>query len=197
MKNKFWKKVKVSHELVGDYDVNENGEIRKVIDSGFKYYKSSTNSRGYKHIGFMTKEDGRKFVTIHRIVALAFLPSIKGKDIINHKDGNRLNNHFTNLEWVNQSENLQHSKSITHNKRVKDFAEDEIKIIIIDYLTNNVTITSLCDKWNISRESLRTIINNKAKKLLTETEYELLRNKHLAVKTQKKISNKLLKDLEV
>lgn len=47
---------------------------------------------------------------IHRLVALAWisLPTT-GKPWINHKDGNKLNNHFSNLEWSSISDNIQHA----------------------------------------------------------------------------------------
>ncbi len=46
---------------------------------------------------------------VHRIVAKAFLPNPKGKKTVNHKDGNKLNNHVDNLEWASYSENMQHA----------------------------------------------------------------------------------------
>lgn len=48
--------------------------------------------------------------SVHRLVALAFLPPPKeGQTEINHKDGNKLNNVVTNLEWCSHSENEKHS----------------------------------------------------------------------------------------
>lgn len=48
--------------------------------------------------------------SVHRLVALAFLPSPKeGQNEINHKDGNKLNNVVTNLEWCNRGENEKHA----------------------------------------------------------------------------------------
>ena len=44
---------------------------------------------------------------IHRLVAQAFLPN--EKEQVNHKDGNKLNNHVDNLQWVTQSENMKHA----------------------------------------------------------------------------------------
>jgi hypothetical protein len=48
-------------------------------------------------------------LSIHRLVALAFCPKSEGKDVVNHKDGNRDNNRADNLEWVTQAENVQHA----------------------------------------------------------------------------------------
>lgn len=51
----------------------------------------------------------RRQKLVHRLVAEAFVPRIEGKNIVNHKDGNKMNNHYTNLEWCTQAENIAHS----------------------------------------------------------------------------------------
>ena len=53
----------------------------------------------------------KKFVTIHRLVALTFLPNPDNKRTVNHKDGNKLNNHVSNLEWATYQENNKHAIS--------------------------------------------------------------------------------------
>ena len=64
----------------------------------------------YEHVG-LEKSGIRKSYAISRLVATAFIPNPENKPQVNHKDGNRLNNHFSNLEWMTASENMQHSKS--------------------------------------------------------------------------------------
>ena len=62
----------------------------------------------YKFV--ILRKDGRSLqVMVHRLVALAFIPNPENKAEVNHKDGNKHNNHADNLEWVTRSENLLHS----------------------------------------------------------------------------------------
>lgn len=46
---------------------------------------------------------------IHRLVAETFIPKVKGKNTVNHIDGNKLNNSVDNLEWSNRHDQLQHA----------------------------------------------------------------------------------------
>jgi len=55
-------------------------------------------------------KNGQRFESrVHRIVAFAFLEKVEGKNEINHKDGNKLNNSIDNLEWCDRGENVRHS----------------------------------------------------------------------------------------
>ena len=53
---------------------------------------------GYLNIGLRNGK-GRFFRRVHQLVAKAFIENPNNYEVINHIDGNRTNNHFTNLEW--------------------------------------------------------------------------------------------------
>jgi hypothetical protein len=59
-----------------------------------------------------------KMFKISRVVAIHFVPKIDGKNIVNHKDGNKYNDKSNNLEWCTYSENSLHaiSKKLKVNK---------------------------------------------------------------------------------
>lgn len=84
--------------------VFENGDILNY--KGFNPF--TLDNDGYRMI-YMKDKMAR--YAVHRLVAETFVEN-KYPDIrkhINHKDGNKLNNHFSNLEWCTNAENLKHA----------------------------------------------------------------------------------------
>lgn len=65
------------------------------------------NSNAYRVT--LSKDGNTKRYLVHRLVATAFIDNPLNKPQVNHKDGNRLNNLYINLEWVTGSENMIHA----------------------------------------------------------------------------------------
>lgn len=95
---------------VGKYQVSNLGNVRSL-------HWNNTNqtriikpfcSSGYKRVCLFTKGKQKKFL-IHVLVAKVFIPNPYNKPIVNHIDGNKLNNQVSNLEWVTHSENVKHA----------------------------------------------------------------------------------------
>ena len=89
-----------------NYEITENGDVRnkktqRVLTGGI-------NNRGYKTV-HIKHSDKPEFV--HRLVAETFIENDDPihKTDVNHKDGNKLNNHVSNLEWVSRSRNVKHA----------------------------------------------------------------------------------------
>lgn len=72
-----------------------------------KQLKPKIDRYGYETI-VLTKDGIRKNYTIHRLVALAFIPNPENKQTVNHKDGNKRNNNVSNLEWATHKEQKTH-----------------------------------------------------------------------------------------
>lgn len=79
-----------------------------VLNSKGKALKAKQTAAGYMSIGIPMKDGSRKFFTVHRLVAKAFIENPEGKPHVNHIDGVKTNNNLDNLEWVTPRENMQH-----------------------------------------------------------------------------------------
>ena len=72
-----------------------------------KQLRPSVDKDGYERV-VLTKDGIRKTYSVHKLVALAFIPNPENKTTINHIDGNKRNNNVSNLEWATEKENQNH-----------------------------------------------------------------------------------------
>ena len=89
----------------GLYKVSNLGRIARVLTRGnrpcFKIVKPVHGNIVYPTV-HLSLGGKRKRVTIHRLVALAFIPNPDNLPQVNHKDENPCNNHADNLEWCTE-----------------------------------------------------------------------------------------------
>jgi hypothetical protein len=84
------------------YAISEDGQVHSgKLDV---YLTQRANSNGYMIVTL----DGVQ-LTVHRLVALHFLPNPYQHPQVNHKDGNKANNSVNNLEWCSAEFNVQHA----------------------------------------------------------------------------------------
>lgn len=88
------------------YLVTKDGKVWSLRRN--RYLRTFVNNTGYELVRLSVGGKTQAFL-VHRIVALAYIPVIEGKDFVNHKDRNKLNNSVGNLEWVSRQENIDHA----------------------------------------------------------------------------------------
>ena len=97
-----WKKIELSN-----YEVSNLGKVRNS-NTG-KILKGRNTQSGYEQVSIkFLNEEKFKNQYVHRLVAQSWLDNPLNKKEVNHIDGNKSNNIFTNLEWVTPSENSLH-----------------------------------------------------------------------------------------
>lgn len=105
----------------GYYSVNENGDVRNDLKGNL--IVGDTNSSGYYRVNLYNKNNTppkQRFFR-HRLVAMHFLENPFNKRAVNHIDGDKSNNHTSNLEWVTDKENELHSRKVINVKSYKPF----------------------------------------------------------------------------
>jgi hypothetical protein len=94
----------------GPYRVEDNGTVIKRLKGGDVHIvKPSVHKRSGRVVFTMTYDGLTKTVLLNRVVALALLPNPDNFAEVNHKDGNKQNNHPDNLEWANRSAQERHA----------------------------------------------------------------------------------------
>ncbi len=103
----------------GLYEVSTEGNVRAVdkmqryvLRNGVEAFRfipahlvaTQLNNRGYK-IVHLYRDNRRHVKTVHRLVALAFLPQTRPE--VNHKNHDRADARLANLEWCTRSENIR------------------------------------------------------------------------------------------
>lgn len=91
----------------GLYEVSNNGAVASLNyrHTGKRVVLTQkVEPTGYRKI-LLYKEGKRKMVSVHRIVADAFIPKVDGLDFVNHKDERKGNNNVNNLEWCTKAYN--------------------------------------------------------------------------------------------
>lgn len=93
------------------YIVSSHG---RLMNNNNKIFLGNTGEQGYVRVSI-----NEKLYRMHILVAQAFHENPENKPHVNHKDGNRSNNHVDNLEWCTRSENMQHAYDTGLNSRGK------------------------------------------------------------------------------
>lgn len=110
---------------------------------------------GYKVVSIMGT-----IYYVHRLLALTYLENPENKKIVNHKDGNKLNNTLENLEWTTSSENNTHAIQNGLSKRNK-------KVVQYDLNMNKIrefnSIIECSKTLNIGRSSISDSCSGKYK----------------------------------
>ena len=154
----------------GYYQVSDSGRVRRVkpITNTWKgKILSFELTTGYPRV-MLSRPGTRKHHLIHELVMLSFVGQRPRGHHINHKDGNKVNNHPDNLEYVTPKENDRHSREIlgNHTKGEANGYSKLTKTQVIQirklYASGDFSQRKLASILNVSQRLIWNIVNHHA-----------------------------------
>jgi len=123
------------------YQVSDMGRIRKVNEKGLpiKILKPSPDTKGYCRVNL-----NDKFVKVHRLVALMFVPNPQDKPNIDHINGDRGDNRAENLRWVTTEENANNPTTRKRHDASLELVRKEMGRGVV-IMSKEGVVTSVCD----------------------------------------------------
>lgn len=116
MEKEIWKPV-VGYE--GLYEVSNIGRVKGINTYSHKepiILSQCKRKDGYLSVR-LSKNNISKSKTVHRLVAMAFIPNPDNLEMVNHKDENKANNKVDNLEWCTRAYNQKYSIRLHPERR--------------------------------------------------------------------------------
>jgi hypothetical protein len=157
----------------GIYAISNYGKVQRLAAGNQTYIgkvlKPIINKKtGYPYVKLCNKGKALK-AQLHILVANLFLlPPTNSAFIVNHKDGNKLNPVYTNLEWISRSDNAKHAIKTGLQKLC--FGEkngatrlkfDDVKAIREAFASGKVSQKELSEKYGISVVYVSNLVNKK------------------------------------
>jgi hypothetical protein len=150
------------------YFVSDCGKVYSGKGNGSLRLLSQTNRNEYVKVAIFNNKE-RTDVNVHRLVAELYIPNPEDKRTVNHKDGDKTNNHVSNLEWATDSENQKHSyKELGHKGNgLKTFTYDEF-VSVVELLKSGTSQAQVARMYGLTRTAINYIVKRKSYQLFWE-----------------------------
>lgn len=159
------KEVRVIEKTNSVYGVSKDGSVYNVnTDTLLK-----THMRGkYPGVQF-GKGDTRCSYLVHRLVALSWVPNPDKKPEVHHKDRNKLNYHYSNLQWVTREEHTEHTERLVGEANQQTTLTEAQVIEICNLLIDGLRNIDLARKYNVSKGVIARIKTKRSWNYITDT----------------------------
>jgi hypothetical protein len=177
-----WKPVPVQ-KYSDRYSVSNHGRVRReeytvtVTKSNGTTYDLTYgqkqmvrhNCNGYEVVN-LARDGGHSTIYVHRLVLKAFGGSPLTPDHeVNHIDGDKTNNHISNLEWMTKSENVKHAWKTGLNKRWEGKGTEKVsdadvrQIRRLYHSADDITYREIAEQYDLNKFYVNQIVNKKCR----------------------------------
>ena len=142
------------YDVYSDGRIKSNG-IRKVFLSPYK------TNRGY-----LSVKINEVSTSLHSVIAESFLGERPEGYTVNHKDGDKLNNYLSNLEYMSRKDNYLHALKSGLKRNISNYlTADEASDMVEFYCNTDYTMKEICSWFNLDRVVLSYLLHDKHKYL--------------------------------
>lgn len=173
----------------GIYEINKNGQVKSLsinvqgIGNGKVWTKERIKNTFVDKDGYivtgLAKNNKSRGYSIHRLIAITFIPNPENKPCVNHINGIKYDNRIENLEWVTYSENERHKYDVLGFLGSKcKLKENQVYDIWHNTIINNKPrkgndnnksyIDKMAIKYKVSSDTIYKILLGKSYKYLTK-----------------------------
>jgi len=161
----------------GSYQASDLGRIKSLRrrDRLDRYWieerilKTTVSRHGYLTLFLSEKDGSQKNQLVHRLIAETHILNPKNKPQVNHKDGIKVHNEKTNLEWSTKSENEKHAYKTGLKEGIKGEQHVFSKLTekdVIQIRTSKLGSRDLSKMYNVSQSLICNIKSRKGWKHL-------------------------------
>ena len=152
-----WKEI----EEAPNYWISNRGEVlSKRVKDKEKLIKPFDNQKtGYPQVCLIITDKGapkKKTKTFypHQLVAKYFVDNPNGYNRVNHKDLDKTNNHYWNLEWVSQQQNIHHYYNSDAKNKPRNMKRVEVYDIHHNYIDTFPSINQAAKEMGVAPSSV-------------------------------------------
>lgn len=140
-----------------DYYITNDGAVYSKKFNKTRKLKPSIVAYGY--YGVILCQNGKTYSKrVHRLVAEAFIPKVKKKSQVNHKNGNKLDNSIENLEWCTPKENIHHAFNELSRRGGNCKLSDTQAIAVKSSHAQGIKIKDLAKQYGLCRKIIKRIV---------------------------------------
>ena len=141
------------------YHINQDGVVLNTKTG--RVLKTDLTNMGYHRVTLWSEDQKRVRISVHRLVALHYVDNTDDLPMVNHKDGVKLNNHYTNLQWCTCSENTIHAFETGLRKDTKKKVSNEVAKEIYTLWKSGESPINLRVRYKLSKHIISDILYSK------------------------------------